>query len=48
LPAKVQQEVGGTVADLMAKNYSPDWYIVGSSLEAHTRQMEELIQRTKQ
>jgi len=48
LSAAVRQELGGTVDELMAKNYSPDWYVVGTNLEAHTRQMEELIQRTKQ
>jgi putative spermidine/putrescine transport system substrate-binding protein len=44
LPADVQQELGGTTEQMMARNYSPDWWIVGSALPQRTRLVEEILQ----
>lgn len=44
LPAEVQQELGGTTEQMMARNYSPDWWIVGSHLPERTRMVEEILQ----
>jgi putative spermidine/putrescine transport system substrate-binding protein len=44
LPADVQEELGGTSEQMMTRNYSPDWWIVGSHLPQRTRLVEELLQ----
>ncbi len=43
LPPALATELGGNVAETMAHNYDPDWYVVGSALEERTRRIEEVI-----
>jgi putative spermidine/putrescine transport system substrate-binding protein len=47
LSPALQAELGGTVEQLMARNFSPDWYYIGTHLDERTRFMEELIQKAK-
>jgi putative spermidine/putrescine transport system substrate-binding protein len=44
LPAEVQQELGGSTEQMMARNYSPDWWVVGTHLPDRTRLVEEILQ----
>jgi guanylate kinase len=46
-PEALQRELGGSVQDMMARNVSADWYVVGSHLEERTRRVEELIQKAQ-
>jgi hypothetical protein len=47
LPDALQHELGGSVQDMMARNISADWYVVGSHLEERTHRVEELIQKAQ-
>ena len=47
LPAVLANELGGTVADVMAHNYYPDWYVVGSALSERTHRIETLVLGSK-
>jgi len=47
LPQDVQQELGGTTEQMMARNYSPDWWIIGSALPQRTRMIEEVLQTAR-
>ncbi|WP_431285671.1 ABC transporter substrate-binding protein [Humitalea sp. 24SJ18S-53] len=47
LPADVQAVLGGTTQEMMARNYSPDWWVVGSALPQRTRMIEELLQSSR-
>jgi putative spermidine/putrescine transport system substrate-binding protein len=47
LPPALATELGGNVTDVMAHNYYPDWYAVGTALPERTHHIEELIQKIK-
>jgi putative spermidine/putrescine transport system substrate-binding protein len=47
LPATLEMELGGSVSEVMAHNYYPDWYVIGSAMNERTRRIESMIQKTK-
>jgi len=47
LPAALSAELGGSVTDMMAHNYYPDWNIIGAHLAERTHHIEDLIQSGK-
>jgi putative spermidine/putrescine transport system substrate-binding protein len=47
LPPALEKELGGTVTEMMAHNYSPDWFVIGTALAERTHRIEALIQQVK-
>jgi putative spermidine/putrescine transport system substrate-binding protein len=45
LPPALVQEMGGTQSEMMARNYYPDWNVVGMALEQRIREVEDLIRK---
>lgn len=45
LPPALVKEMGGTQAEMMERNYYPDWNVVGANLEQRIRDIEELIRK---
>ncbi len=43
LPDDLRKQMGGTSAEVMARNYSPDWFVVGAHLEERTHRIEQII-----
>ena len=44
LPDDLLAELGGSTREMMTRNYTPDWWVVGTHLTERTRQVEELLQ----
>lgn len=44
MPDDVLAELGGSTTEMMTRNYTPDWWVVGTHLTDRTRQVEELLQ----
>jgi len=37
------QEMGGTTDQILARNYSPDWWTIGSNLAENTKTIDALM-----
>jgi len=43
LPAALVQEMGGSTDQILARNYSPDWWTIGSNLAENTKTIDALM-----
>ncbi len=47
IPAATQKEMGATADDAIAHNFSPNWWTIGSNLEAETHKIDAMMQGGK-
>jgi putative spermidine/putrescine transport system substrate-binding protein len=47
LPPELVRELGSSFDEAFSKNFSPDWYIVGTRQAERARQVEEIIDSVK-